>query len=453
MKKILKYLLLILTIISLFFSICNNVFADDIDYSNYHGYRVPRHGFAASGHGPYYTYIYDADLTERGSISDFYITDYGTFYALKFPYFILGPGGTDISFTVNEYDWSYDNNVLVGNTIEGVIYISLFDNTKFKFGNPGSDNSRVGFYDKHSGAPYINNEDIDYYVNYIQEDDFIVTALHFKFRVKDQFYSNIMHLLLDTDDKDNFSNIQPFVLGYHFETSDEGLLDHTNENKILDSIDEDNNYIHGDHKGPETPDVDICTGSTIECLLQDILNGIKDWLNGVFDFWIDLLKPLFVPNSDLMYSLTTEFMDWFDKKLGFLGYPFTFTYDFLNRFLSLNDTGHYLISWPDIKVANFDFTIISAFNYDLASILNDEKINNMHEVYLNIIDGICSIAFVLLCYKKYKEVFGGTDEPSETLTESSGYSIDDKGVIHTNYSFNHRKTYKLKNGRVKGGDK
>ena len=354
---------------------------------------------------------------------------------------------------IKQYDWEYDNNVLVGNNVEGVVYLTLFDNTKFKFGNPGIDNSRVGFYSYHYGAPYINNKDVDYYVNYIQENGYLVTALHFKFKVKDQFYSNIMHMLIDTDDKSDYSNIQPFILGYHFETSNESKLNHKNEGLILDDFNLDNDYNVGDHKGPETPDVDVCTGSTLECLLQDILKGIKDWLNGVFDFWIDLLKPLFVPDGDLMYSLTTDFMDWFDTKLGFLGYPFTFTFNFLNRFLNLNDNGHYIISWPDIKVANFDFTIISAFNYDLASILKDEKINNMHEVYLKIIDGIVSIAFVFLCYKKYKEVFGGTDDPSETVTENAGYTIDDKGEIHSNYSFNHRTTYKVKNGRVKGGDK
>lgn len=186
-----------------------------------------------------------------------------------------------------------------------------------------------------------------------------------------------------------------------------------------------------------SPEVVECEG-TIDCAIKKVTNTFEKWIHGLLEF----LNNLFVPDKDRFSNMATDFMDWFDVKLGFLAQPITFTIDFLNRFTSLQDSGHYLIKVPDIKVPLFDTTIIHGFNYDLASSLDNANIKKVHDVTFVIINGLIVIAFLGLCAKKYVSIFGGSNEPTETLIESDGYSIDDKGEVHNSNTFRHVKSYK-----------
>lgn len=187
-----------------------------------------------------------------------------------------------------------------------------------------------------------------------------------------------------------------------------------------------------------SPDEEIECNGVIDCTIKEIGSSINKWLDSLLDFF----TKLFIPDAETMTNLGTDFMDWFDKKLGFLAQPITFTINFLNRFLSLNDTGHYLIHVPNIKVPLFDATIINGFDYDLASALENENVKRMHDVTFVIINGTIGIAFLMLCAKKYDDVFGSNhNEPTETLIETEGYRVNDKTgeVVRNSHTFTKKK--------------
>lgn len=172
-----------------------------------------------------------------------------------------------------------------------------------------------------------------------------------------------------------------------------------------------------------------CNG-TIDCAIKKVESTFSEWINSLLDF----LSKLFIPNGERFSNMATDFMDWFDTKLGFLGQPITFTVDFLNRFLNLTDSGIYVLEWSDWKVPILNLTIIPGNRIDLGRFLENEKIKRVHDITFVIINGSIGIAFLMLCGKKLDDVFGQSHyDTGETLTEHEGYQINDSnGVVKKN---------------------
>ncbi len=158
----------------------------------------------------------------------------------------------------------------------------------------------------------------------------------------------------------------------------------------------------------------------------------------------------------LLIAPGTSFSDFFNdigdtvkEKLGFMYYPIEFFSDFCNRIIDLEDTGSYVISWPSVKVPNFDFTIINAGSYDLASILNDPTIKNWHDYYFIFFDGLLIIAFFNLCINKINNILGIVNEDfSSSIVESDTDLMrenPDTGVVTRSRS--HSRTYRRRRPR------
>lgn len=157
--------------------------------------------------------------------------------------------------------------------------------------------------------------------------------------------------------------------------------------------------------------------SAIGKLLNDTVNAISDFLYN-----------LFVPNNEILSNKFNQLYTSTAQQFGFLFYPFDWMVSVLTRFMSIQDTGSYVISWPDIKVPNFDFTIISSGSFDFNSILSHPSINLMHNYYLIIVDAICIISFINLCIDEYHTIFGGTYISNyESITEVDSTTFDSKG--------------------------
>jgi len=152
------------------------------------------------------------------------------------------------------------------------------------------------------------------------------------------------------------------------------------------------------------------------------------------------IHDLFVPSNDFFSSWFNEMSDEVSKQMGFLSYPFVWILDFLENFLTLEDTGQYVISWNDIKVPNFEsFSIIKGGSFDLASLLKNDTLNAFHQLYFLITDALLVIAFLYLCMNTYNRIFGGDVDKYEYISSDEGYNIDpDTGEVMSQWVRNRR---------------
>lgn len=162
-------------------------------------------------------------------------------------------------------------------------------------------------------------------------------------------------------------------------------------------------------------------GDFLTNLQNEILSGIKK-----------ILIFLFVPSEEFLTDWLDLTQKQVEKQFGFLSYPFTWTINFLNKFTSLTDTGSYVISWPDIKVPNFNYNIISSGSYDLATLLNDPTIKSFHDLYFLITDALFLLAFFNLCINTYNRVFGGSQLENDYSSTTTSYNINEKTGEVTN---------------------
>lgn len=163
---------------------------------------------------------------------------------------------------------------------------------------------------------------------------------------------------------------------------------------------------------------------TLKSVAESIIQLPTKIVTFLIEKLTDLLKFLFIPGDDFLNNWFEDLKRGFEKQLGFLSYPITWILEILNKFLTLNDTGHYIISWSAIKVPNFDFNIIESGSFDLASLLQNSTIKSFHDMYLVIIDALMLLAFMNLCLNVYNRIFGGDVDNYEYISVDEGYNID-----------------------------
>lgn len=189
------------------------------------------------------------------------------------------------------------------------------------------------------------------------------------------------------------------------------------------------------------PNTIITWGSRIFNAIGDlsgnIVNGILNGLTSFFNIGVDAVSSKIVSLYNALY-----------EELGFLTYPFEWIIQILNRYLTIEDTGSYVISWPDFTVPNFGTVIIHSGSFDLASILVDNNINTMHNYYLIIVDAVCILAFFNLCLNEYNILFGGYVSTYEDLTETTSYSYDSNGELLGSHN-----SYTKRSGKRESGKK
>lgn len=370
--------------------------------------------------------------------------DYGGSLQFEFynhDLYAWGPRETDIFGVSQGTAWQTNGKY------EGYLILGSLKGTKFEFPQYRTGSAVAGILAKeydYKTAPWeMGNTDINHHSFYTKNDGMTISVLHFATKITG---NNRQNKIVFNIINNQFLTEDVYVLGFAIKpyVSIDDSISSTNLTDVsLDTFNDFRKKFQSTCYVGDLPidmtDLNVieCDGA-IDCAIKKVSSTLENWVHGLLDF----LSSLFVPNGERFSNMATDFMDWFDLKLGFLAQPLTFTIDFLNRFLNLEDTGHYLIKVPDIKVPLFDYTIIHGFNYDLASALENSNIKRVHDVTFVIINGLIVIAFLGLCVKKYISVFGGTNEPTESLIESDGYSIDDNGVVHNSNTFRHVKSYK-----------
>lgn len=159
--------------------------------------------------------------------------------------------------------------------------------------------------------------------------------------------------------------------------------------------------------------------------------GIWETIKDIPNLIGEKLKSLFVPSDDYFETKFNELSENVEGILGFLGYPYTLLTNTFDYFMTIEDTGEYIIKWDDVKVPNFEeYSIIKGGSFDFSVLLQDEKINLLRNIAFAFINALLTLAFLQLCHNQYNKIFGGDISTTEFISVSNEYDIDyDTGEV------------------------
>lgn len=171
---------------------------------------------------------------------------------------------------------------------------------------------------------------------------------------------------------------------------------------------------------------------------QDFMQWIIDSTDSFFNNVIEFFNKVLDPNT--WFGVEESYLnDWFSRmnmlfseQFGFLAYPFTWILTFLQRLIEYEDTGHYVISWGNISVPNFDFNIIEAGSFDLATLLENSTIATFHDLYFVCVNGLIILTFLNYCLNKINSVLGSNDVREYDVSTASDVVTFDQLSGYTN---------------------
>lgn len=143
--------------------------------------------------------------------------------------------------------------------------------------------------------------------------------------------------------------------------------------------------------------------------IGEILSYINPFSENFFgrklvELILDGLKGLFVPKDGFFNEYFDDLKNWFSDRLGFLWTPFDIVIEILNRILNINFTEPIFII-PDIYEPFTNQKFISAQEYNLNSLLDNEVFLNIHNIYLICVDAFIIFSLINLAERKIEEVF------------------------------------------------
>lgn len=86
-----------------------------------------------------------------------------------------------------------------------------------------------------------------------------------------------------------------------------------------------------------------------------------------------------------------------------MSYPLELIINILNKILDINFSEP-IINIPEITEPFTETTLISETNFNFNTLLENQTLKNVHDIYLIIVDAVLIFAFVNLLKKKMEEV-------------------------------------------------
>lgn len=143
--------------------------------------------------------------------------------------------------------------------------------------------------------------------------------------------------------------------------------------------------------------------------IGDILSYINPFSENFFgkklvELILDGLRGLFVPEDGFFDTYFTDLKNWFSDRLGFLWTPFDIIIDILNKILNINFSEP-IFHIPEIDEPFSGSKLISEYEYNLNSLLENNTFKNIHDIYFVCVDAVIIFALINLARKKIEEVF------------------------------------------------
>lgn len=116
-----------------------------------------------------------------------------------------------------------------------------------------------------------------------------------------------------------------------------------------------------------------------------------------------MIKSVFLPSDEFLSTYFNDLYEWFCDRLGFLSYPLQLFVNILNRILSIN-FGEPVINIPDIHEPFTNEIFIHATSFNFNSLLTNDTLKTVHDIYLILVDAVIIFALVNLAKNKFEEV-------------------------------------------------
>lgn len=123
----------------------------------------------------------------------------------------------------------------------------------------------------------------------------------------------------------------------------------------------------------------------------------------LIELLIEMLKGMFIPSNEFFENYFSELNNWFSDRFGFLYYPLDLFFDLTDRFLHINFSEP-IIDIPDIYEPTTNNIFIHATKFNFNTLLEQNSLKTVHDIYLIIVDAIIYVGLVILLYNKYEEV-------------------------------------------------
>lgn len=143
--------------------------------------------------------------------------------------------------------------------------------------------------------------------------------------------------------------------------------------------------------------------------IGDILSYINPFSENFFgkklvELILDGLKGLFVPEDGFFDTYFSDLKNWFSDRLGFLWTPFDIIIEILNKILNINFSEP-IFHIPEINEPFSGSKLISEYDYNLNSLLDNDIFKNIHDIYFIGVDAVIIFALIDLARRKIEEVF------------------------------------------------
>lgn len=136
---------------------------------------------------------------------------------------------------------------------------------------------------------------------------------------------------------------------------------------------------------------------------KNIFQQIIDLPGKLISMFLDMLKSVFIPSDDFLSNYFNELYNWFCDRLGFLSYPLQLVINILNKILNIN-WAEPIIHIPDIPEPFTNNLLIHATTFNFNSLLTNDTLKNVHDIYLVLVDAVIIFALVNLAKNKFEEV-------------------------------------------------
>lgn len=196
---------------------------------------------------------------------------------------------------------------------------------------------------------------------------------------------------LDIPDTESMGDDQAVALDTGITADDTDAL----LQQILDAIVANNLAVTQDVVTPSDSDL------TWTDTLWGWLTGIKDAIIGLPARIADAVKALFIPDEAFFGTAVADLQATFQGRMGLLTYPMSVLYNFTDRVLNIQNQEP-ILRW---NAVNFmDHQLIPAGQYNLNDGLQTPALKTAHDIYFIVVNAVMILAFLDLCWKKYREV-------------------------------------------------
>lgn len=322
-----------------------------------------------------------------------------------------------------EFDWDNINNLqymsyypgdLLVN-ISGVLYVNSFDWVLYK--NVGEEQEEVIRLKLNKNS------------NYWFEDDqiFNIPTLYLKslcengssYTVKHEYFSSrFCYSVVDN----NFTYTgDKFVIDSGVPPDNPTNPDNDKTNQIVGSITESNDKVINAINDQNETNKGIF--ETIKSIVN-FLNPLSEdfFVYKLIALLLDMLKSLFIPSEDFFSNYIDELNQQFSDTFGILYYPVDLLIDFLNRVGCISESSSVIkIPQFDISFMGYQATIIQEFTFDFNSMLTNDTLKRLHDMYLVFVDILLWLGIVYLASDCVREILGGMSNTIPDFEDTEKY--------------------------------